>query len=66
LKFYQENFCQQHHIADPCLLYVASHHEATLLFAMYAVFLALGHTPFCARLSRVPPFPIVSTALPLM
>jgi hypothetical protein len=47
LKFYQDNFCQHHGINDPCLLQILSHHEVSLIFACYAVFLALGHTLWC-------------------
>jgi hypothetical protein len=36
LKFYQDNFCQQHGIHEPCLLQILSHHEASL-----------GHTLWC-------------------
>jgi hypothetical protein len=47
LKFYEESFCRRHAISDPGLLCVDSYQEANLIFAMFAVYLALGHTLLC-------------------
>jgi hypothetical protein len=47
VSWYRDNFCKRHKIADPYLLDVNNYQEANLLFACYAVFLALGHTLLC-------------------
>jgi hypothetical protein len=47
VSWYRDNFCKCHKIVDPYLLDVNNYQEANLLFACYAVFLALGHTLLC-------------------
>lgn len=47
MRFYVDDFCEKHGIPDPCLLNIATYQEACLIFAMYAVYLALGHTLHC-------------------
>jgi hypothetical protein len=42
VRFFEEDFCQQHGITNTCMLNVEPYLEATLIFAMFATFLALG------------------------
>jgi hypothetical protein len=44
VRFFKEDFCQQHSITDTCMLNVESYQEATLIFTMFTTFLALCHT----------------------
>jgi hypothetical protein len=62
LKFYQDNFCQQHGIDDPCLLQILSHCNASLIFACYTAFLALGHTLWCKTIKSATIANYLSTA----
>ncbi len=47
VSWYRDNFCKCHKIVDPYLWDVNNYQEANLLFACYAVFLALDHTLLC-------------------
>jgi hypothetical protein len=47
VSWYRDNLCKCHKIVDPYPLDVNNYQEANLLFACYAVFLALGHTLLC-------------------
>ncbi len=53
VRFFEEDFCQQHGITDTCMLNVESYQEATLIFAMFATFLALSHTLLCKTIKSV-------------
>jgi hypothetical protein len=47
VSWYRDNVCKCHKIVDCYLLDINKYQEANLLFACYAVFLALGHTLLC-------------------
>jgi hypothetical protein len=47
VSWYRDNFCKRCKIVDHYLLDVNNYQETNLLFACYAVVIALGHTLLC-------------------